>query len=121
MKQIKAVSVEEYIALFPTETQKKLASLQRRIKKIAPTCVEGISYGMPAYKYRGKPLVYFAAYTEHIGVYATPVSHAAFSKELKPYKQGKGSVQFPLNEALPLDLIEKMIRYRKQIIDDTVH
>ena len=63
---------------------------------------------MPGYKYLGKPLVYFAGYENHIGFYATPTGHDAFKKALSVYKQGKGSVQFPLSEKLPLDLIKKI-------------
>jgi uncharacterized protein YdhG (YjbR/CyaY superfamily) len=72
---------------------------------------------MPAYKYKGKPLIYFAGYQHHIGLYATPQGHEAFARELSLYKQGKGSVQFPLNEKLPVELITKMILYRKESLD----
>ncbi len=67
---------------------------------------------MPAYKLNKKPLVYFAAYKNHIGFYATPSGHAEFSTELSKYKQGKGSVQFPIDEPMPLDLIERIVKFR---------
>src|SRR5690554_7664798 len=67
---------------------------------------------MPAYKLNKKPLVYFAGYKNHIGFYATPTGHLEFAKELSKYKQGKGSVQFPLDEPLPVNLIERIIRFR---------
>jgi len=67
---------------------------------------------MPAYKLNGKPLLYFAGYTGHIGLYATPSAHEAFERALDGYKKGKGSVQFPHNEPLPLDLIARMIAFR---------
>lgn len=73
---------------------------------------EGISYGMPAYKMNGRPLVYFAAFKNHIGFYATPTGHAAFAKELSGYKQGKGSVQFPVDEPMPLQLIADIVKFR---------
>lgn len=73
---------------------------------------EEIVYGMPGYKTNGKPLVYFAGYKNHIGFYATPSGHEAFQKELSKYKQGKGSVQFPLNQTIPFDLIEQIVRFR---------
>lgn len=73
---------------------------------------EEIVYGMPGYKTNGKPLVYFAGYKNHIGFYATPSGHEAFQKELSKYKQGKGSVQFPLNQPIPFDLIEQIVRFR---------
>ena len=60
----------------------------------------------------GKPLVYFAGFRNHIGFYATPTGHAEFARELSAYRQGKGSVQFPLDKPLPLDLIKRIVRYR---------
>jgi uncharacterized protein YdhG (YjbR/CyaY superfamily) len=71
-----------------------------------------MSYGMPGYKLNKKPLVYFAGYKNHIGFYATPSGHSHFQEQLSRYKQGKGSVQFPLNEEMPYDLIEEMVRFR---------
>lgn len=105
-------SVDEYIASFPEDLQSLLKKLRETIKTEAPHAVESISYGMPAYKTNGKPLVYFAAYTNHIGFYATPTGHAEFLKELSIYKQGKGSVQFPLTKPIPFDLIKKIINFR---------
>lgn len=71
------------------------------------------AYRMPAFKYKGKPLVYAAGYAKHTGVYALPNTHAAFAEALKPYKQGKGSVQFPHDKALPYDLIKAMVLNRR--------
>ncbi len=105
-------SVDEYIKSFPQAMQLLLENIQLIITKNAPTAVESISYGMPTYKTFGKPLVYFAGFKNHIGFYATPTGHAAFSKELSKYKQGKGSVQFPLNQTIPYDLIEKIVLFR---------
>jgi uncharacterized protein YdhG (YjbR/CyaY superfamily) len=82
------------------------------ILKNAPGAVESISYGMPAYKLNGKPLVYFAAFKNHIGFYATPTGHEAFAKELSIYKQGKGSVQFPVNKPMPLKLVAEMVKFK---------
>jgi uncharacterized protein YdhG (YjbR/CyaY superfamily) len=67
---------------------------------------------MPAYKLNGRPLVYFAGFKRHIGFYATPAGHEEFSKELSQYKQGRGSVQFPSDRPLPLDLIARIVRFR---------
>jgi len=108
----KVSTVEEFIALFPADTQKKLVKIRKTIKAAAPKAEESISYGMPGYKYLGKPLVYFSGYSTHIGFYATPTGHDAFKKELSVYKQGKGSVQFPLSEKLPLDLIKRIVQFR---------
>jgi uncharacterized protein YdhG (YjbR/CyaY superfamily) len=66
----------------------------------------------------GKPLVYFAGYEHHVGFYATPTGHEAFAKDLAPYKQGRGSVQFPNDEKLPLQLIEKIVKFRVKENED---
>jgi uncharacterized protein YdhG (YjbR/CyaY superfamily) len=106
--------VGDYILSFPIEIQNILSEIRKRIMSIAPEAVEGLAYGMPSYKLNGKPLVYFAAFKKHIGFYATPSGHAAFEKDLSKYKQGKGSVQFPLDELIPYDLIERIVIFRKE-------
>lgn len=111
-------SVEEYIADFPAETQEILNQIRAVVKSTGPDLAESISYGMPAYKYKGKPAVYFGGYAKHIGFYATPTGHEAFAKELSKYKQGKGSVQFPINEPMPMKLIEEIVKFRIASIED---
>ncbi len=108
----KPKSTDEYISSFPKETQILLQEVRKTIKNAAPNTNESISYGMPAYKLNGKALVYFAGYKNHIGFYATPTGHAEFTEELAKYKQGKGSVQYPINEPMPLDLITKIVKFR---------
>jgi len=107
----KAPTIKDYISDFPVSTQKKLKQLQSLIKKTVPKAEETISYGMPAYKLNG-PIVYFAAYKNHIGFYPTPAPILAFKQELKKYKTSKGAVQFPLDEDLPVSLIGKMLRFK---------
>ncbi|MCA9401989.1 MAG: DUF1801 domain-containing protein [Candidatus Omnitrophica bacterium] len=109
-------TVDEYLSNFSGETLEKLKQMREIIKENAPEAAERISYGMPAYKWKGKPLVYFAGYPKHIGFYATPNGHEHFKKELAGYKQGKGSVQFPIDESLPLDLIRDIVLFRKKSI-----
>ena len=109
---IKASNFEEYVAHFPFEVQEQLRILRKLVKETAPNATEGISYGMPAFKLNGKPLVYFAAQKNHFGFYATPSAHDAFKRELASYKKGKGSVQFPFKEELPLETIRKMVRFK---------
>ncbi len=104
-------SVEDYIASFPKETQQTLKKLREIILKNAPEAIESISYGMPAYKTNKKPLVYFAAYKNHIGFYASPTGHSEFADELSKYKRGKGSVQFPIDD-VPFGLVEKIVKFR---------
>jgi uncharacterized protein YdhG (YjbR/CyaY superfamily) len=111
MKMSKPNDIEDYIAGFPASTQTILKQIRSTIKKAAPNAEEVISYGMPAYKLNGM-LVFFAGYKNHIGFYATPNGHKAFKKELSVYKQGKGSVQFPIDEPMPLGLIIKIVKYR---------
>ena len=105
-------TVDEYIKAFPQEIQELLKQIRTTIRLAAPEAEEGMAYGMPAYKMHGKPLVYFAGYDHHIGFYATPAGHSAFSAELSKYKQGKGSVQFPLDRPMPLDLIARITKFR---------
>jgi uncharacterized protein YdhG (YjbR/CyaY superfamily) len=107
----KVESVEQYINSFPAATQKLLKQLRSIIKKTVPAAEEDISYNMPAYKYRGM-LVYYAAYEKHIGFYPMPSAITKFKKEFSVYKSAKGSVQFPLNEPLPLKLIEEVLKFR---------
>ena len=106
------LQVDDYIQSFPAEVQQVLHEVRATVRNTAPQATEEISYGMPAYKVNGKPLVYFAAFKNHIGFYATPTGHEAFANELSKYKQGKGSVQFPLNQAMPLKLIARIVQYR---------
>jgi len=105
-------SFDEYILAFPVEVQDLLNQVRSTIRQAAPDAEESMSYGMPAYKTYGKPLVYFAGFKNHIGFYATPTGHAEFAKELSKYKQGKGSVQFPIDQPMPLDLIFQIVEFR---------
>ena len=107
----KPVNIDDYIAGFPKEIQTILQQIRETIKKTAPAAEETISYNMPAFKMK-KVLVYFAAYKNHIGFYALPSGNNAFQKELSKYKTGKGSIQFPLNEKIPFDLIKKIVKFR---------
>ena len=105
-------TVDEYIALFPPDIRKLLEKVRETIRKAVPKAEEVISYQMPTFKLNGKALVYFAGYEKHIGFYPVPSGIAAFKKELSVYKQGKGSVQFPLDKPLPLELIKEIVEFR---------
>ncbi|MHC1720961.1 MAG: iron chaperone [Clostridiaceae bacterium] len=104
-------NIDEYIDMFSPEVQIKLKQLRRVIQEAAPGAAEKISYKMPAFDYFGI-LVYFAAFKNHIGFYPTPSGIEAFSKELAVYKTAKGSVQFPLEEPLPYNLIADVVKFR---------
>ena len=105
-------NIDEYILTFPPETRKMLEEIRGAIRKAAPDATEAISYQMPTFKLNGKNLVHFAGYKNHIGFYPVPSGMEAFKKELSSYKQGKGSVQFPLDKPLPLDLINEIVKFR---------
>ncbi|HJR99582.1 MAG TPA: DUF1801 domain-containing protein [Flavobacterium sp.] len=105
-------TVDNYINALPVEIQNTAQKIRAIIKNEAPNCDESISYGIPAYKTFGKPLVYFAVYKNHVGLYATPSGHQQFSSVLSKYKQGKGSVQFPLNSPIPYELIAEIVAFR---------
>lgn len=104
--------IEKYILQFPEDVRGILREIRKLIKTNAPEAEESMAYGMPGYKTCKKPLVYFGAFKSHIGFYATPSGHSAFNDELSKYKQGKGSVQFPLNQSIPYELIEKIVQFR---------
>ncbi len=110
--QKKPLTVKEYIASFPPLVQERLETIRNIIVETAPEAEESIAYGMPAYKYNKRPLVYFGGFKNHIGFYATPTGHKKFEAELSVYKQGKGSVQFQHEEALPVGLIKRIVEFR---------
>ncbi len=105
-------TIDDYIKTFPNDVQSILEKMRQTIKKAAPEAVEAISYQMPTFKLNGKNLVHFAAFKNHIGFYPIPSGIEAFKKELSSYKQGKGSVQFPIDKPIPYDLVEKIVKYR---------
>jgi uncharacterized protein YdhG (YjbR/CyaY superfamily) len=104
-------SIDEYIALFPKDIQKKLEEVRATIKAAAPEAKEKISYQMPTFDLKGN-LVHFAAHTNHIGFYPQPSGIEAFKEELSMYESAKGSVQFPLDKPLLLKLISKIVKFR---------
>jgi uncharacterized protein YdhG (YjbR/CyaY superfamily) len=104
-------AIDEYIAGFPEKTRAILRKVRAAIRAAAPDAEEKISYGMPTFAQNGN-LVHFAAYERHIGFYPAPSGIEAFQEELAQYKGAKGSVQFPIGEAMPLDLIARITKYR---------
>ncbi|HEV2126730.1 MAG TPA: DUF1801 domain-containing protein [Chloroflexota bacterium] len=111
-KNKRFTTIDEYIATFREEVQERLQRLRQLIRETVPEAVEAISYQMPTFKLGGKNLIHFAAFKNHIGVYPTPSGVEAFKEELSPYKNAKGSVQFPLNQPLPFNLIKRIVEYR---------
>ncbi len=107
-----AESIDDYIAGFPPETQQRLQEVRELVKSIAPDATETISYAIPTFDLHGKHLVHFAGYDHHVGLYPAPSGMTEFATDLAPYKQGKGSVQFPLDTPLPTDLIRRIVEFR---------
>ncbi len=105
--------VDDYISWFPEETQKLLAEIRSLIRTNASEAEETISYNIPAYKLNGI-LIYFAGFQKHVSMYPAPRENEAFMAELSNYKGGKGTLQFPLNKPLPVDLIRRIILFRKE-------
>lgn len=120
MKAEPAKTVNEYFREVPSGVRRELEVLRREILLLAPTAVEGISYGMPAYKLAGKPLVYFAVYKNHIGFYPTPSGLVKFEKELRKYPTSKGAIRFAINEPLPMELIRKIVKHRMKVIGSEI-
>jgi len=104
-------NTDEYIASFSDEVQQKLKAIRQTIVKEIPLATEKISYGMPTY-HLGKNIIHFAAYKNHIGLYPGPAAIVAFQNELNHYKTSKGTIQIPINEEAPLNLIKEIVRYK---------
>lgn len=115
MNSTKPNNIDEYIAGFPPDVQGILEQVRQTIQKTAPNALETIKYGMPTFTLGGN-LVYFAAYKKHLGFYPIPMNHPDFIADFSPYKQGKGSIQFPLDQPMPLDLIKRIVQYRMSVM-----
>ena len=110
-------TVDEYMSLLPKDVRNKMEDVRKTIKQTAPDAIEIISYNMPAFKLH-KILVYYAAHTNHIGFYPMASGIEKFKKELSGYKSSRGSVQFPLDEPMPVKLIEKIVKFRVKEVDE---
>lgn len=104
-------NIDRYISDFPANTKVILEQLRDTIRKIVPEAEESINYGIPTFKLNGN-LVHFAAFKNHIGFYPAPSGISAFKKELSVYKTAKGSVQFPIDKPLPLEIITEIVKFR---------
>ncbi len=116
MTTAKQTTIDAYIADFPKDVQKVLEQVRETIKKAAPGVEEKISYAIPAFTINKTNLVYFAGYKNHVGLYPAPTGNALFEKDFAGYKTGKGSIQFPLEKPMPLDLITKIVQFRMKEI-----
>ncbi len=103
--------IDEYLENFAAPSQKILQDIRETIKKAAPDATEAIKYGIPTFQLNGKNLVHFAAYEHHIGFYPGARAIPEFSEELKSYNTSKGTIQFPIDKPIPLDLITKITKF----------
>ncbi len=106
-------AIDDYIAPFPAEVRERMDMIREAIHELVPAASEKISYQMPTFVVNKKNFVHFAGYDHHVGFYPTPSGISAFSEELSQYKNAKGSVQFPHDRPLPIDLIRRIIVYRR--------
>lgn len=111
LKAGSAHAIDEYISTYPDNIQKILKKLRQTIRECAPDAEEAISYKIPTFKLNGN-LVHFAAYKDHISFFPTSSPRDAFKKELSIYKGGRGTIQFPLDEQIPYDLVRKIVKFR---------
>lgn len=105
-------SIDAYIASFPEDVQKIMKQLRSTIKAAAPKAGEKISYNMPTFTLNGTYLVYFAGWKNHIAFYGAPRGNAEFKEDLSAYESGAGTLQFPYDNPMPLDLITKIVKFR---------
>jgi uncharacterized protein YdhG (YjbR/CyaY superfamily) len=113
----KPTNVDGYLSTLPDDARATLEEVRRTIKKEAPDAVESIGYGMPAFKYRGRPLVYFAASKNHCALYGIPTEIEEHREELKPYHTSKGTIRFSPGKPLPEPLVRALIRERMDRIE----
>ena len=119
VSKLKPATIDEYINAAPVDVQEKLLQLHECIRAAAPGATEGLKWGMPAYSYQ-KILVTFAVFKHHIGFYPMPSAVEAFASSLTKYKTAQGSIQFPLDQPLPLALIRKIVLFRVKESEDGV-
>lgn len=110
-------NIDEYIAVFSQQIRILLEQLRKAIREAAPEAHEDIRYQMPTFRLNGN-LVHFAAFKKHIGFYPTPSAITAFAKELEEFKTSKGAIQFPLDHPIPVDLVQKIVKFR---VDEMNH
>lgn len=103
-------SVDDYIASYPEETRTQLARVRTAIRTAVPDAREKISYGMATFTLEGRPLLYFAGWKNHVGVYPVPTGDAAFEEAIRPFRRAKDTVRFPITRPVPLDLVATIAR-----------
>lgn len=112
MSNDKITILDQYFAQFPEPVRERLQAIRTVVKEVAPEATEAISYRMAAFKLYGYVLIYFAGYDSYIGLYPAPVADPDFPGDLSGYASGKGTVQFPNAQPLPLDVIRQIVTFR---------
>jgi uncharacterized protein YdhG (YjbR/CyaY superfamily) len=108
-------SIDEYIAACPEQTHERLQAIRAAIKKVAPAAKEKISYQIACFELNGKNLIHFAGWKKHVSLYPVPAGSEAFERQVAKYADGKGTLKFPLDEPLPIKLIERIVKLRIQV------
>lgn len=103
-------SIDEYIAACPPESQDYLRQIRKLIRTLVPDAKERISYQIAAFERNGKNIIHFAGWKKHVSLYPVPAGSEAFERQIAKYVDGKGTVKFPLDEPLPIKLIERVIK-----------
>ncbi len=104
--------IEEYVRGLPDDSRRVVQRIRAIVLKLVPDVQETMRYGIPTFDVQGKHLLYVAAWKTHVALYPVPAGTPAFEKELAPYVKGKGTIRFPLNAALPYDLVERAVKFR---------
>ncbi len=111
----KPTSVDDYLASVPDDARATLEGLRRVIRAIAPDAVEGMGYGIPGFKYKGRPLIYFGAARKHCALYGGTIG--AYRGDLAGYDTSKGTLRFPIGEPPPDALVKALVTERMAEID----
>jgi uncharacterized protein YdhG (YjbR/CyaY superfamily) len=111
----KPKTIDQYLAGIPDDARAALEKMRKAIKAAAPDAAEGLGYGMPSFKYRGRPLIYMAASKNHCALYGPAV--VEFQEDLTGYDASKGTIRFPPNKPLPAALVKKLVKSRMKDIE----
>ena len=111
-EQAAPATIDEYIAGLPPDTRRALEGVRAAIRETVPEAEETISYGIPTFKLNGTHVIYFAGYKSHLSLYPAPLGAPEFAAEMAEYGSGKGTVKFPLNRPIPMDLVRRIVEYR---------
>lgn len=112
MRKSSATTIQEYLDQLEAPQKVELARLIAIVKREVPKAEESISYGMPAFKFNGKPLIYFGAFNDHLSIFPTSGPIQELQAELKKYQTGKGTLQFTLDTPFPEELLIKLLQIR---------